>query len=94
MKKKLFAFWRYDQFPYVLGSEITDMNNDGQVETTRYGKGQWFKPFKIVPVLEGERIMNDLHILKLGRMEAMALAGQPFEDKARKILVIPPLTFP
>ena len=92
MKKKLFAFWRYDQFPNVLGGEITDMDAEGNVETANYGKGHWFKPIKIVPLAEGKRLMDELHTLKLERQLAIAKAGVPFTDKRDKLISIPPLT--
>ena len=32
----LFAFWRYDQYPYILGAEVTDVNYKGKVYAPSY----------------------------------------------------------
>jgi hypothetical protein len=61
---KLFAFWRYDAYPFVLGGEITKMREDGAVEVQGFGSGFWFHPFKIVPLAEGERIKRELESLE------------------------------
>lgn len=53
MNKELFAFWRYDLFPYVLGGKIVDVSPKGLVAIEGYGYGSWFRTFKIVPFEEG-----------------------------------------
>ena len=58
------AFWRYDCFPFVLCGKIVMMKNDGRVETEEFGRGSWFKPFKIVPYDEGLMIKNKLAALE------------------------------
>ena len=61
--KKLFAFWRYDQFPYVLGAEIEYINDDGFVRAKGFG-GMMFRPIKIVPIAAGEQINAKLKKLE------------------------------
>ena len=34
-----YAFWHYDQFPYYDGGEITEMRDDGGVQTREHGGG-------------------------------------------------------
>lgn len=51
MTKKLFAFWRYDTFPFYLGGEMIDMNDKGQVYIPKYQA--WFTPVLILPYEEG-----------------------------------------
>lgn len=60
MNEKLYAFWRYDQFPYVLGGTVTKMFDNGTVETKEYGRGSCFTPIKIVPLKAGMIIKRDL----------------------------------
>jgi hypothetical protein len=45
--ERLYAFWRYDQFPYVLGGAVVQMHADGLVETENYGRGAHFRPIKL-----------------------------------------------
>ena len=65
-KKKLgkYAFWKYDRVPYVLGGTITDILDDGRVETREYGKGYYFTPIKIVPIEDGLKIQDQLNAMK------------------------------
>lgn len=54
----LFAFWRYDQYPYVLGAEITRMNDRGDVYAPAYEA--WFHPVKLMPVKAGKALDDRL----------------------------------
>ncbi len=58
MNKKLYAFWSYDLFPYVLGGEIKDMREDGLVLIEAYHS--WFKPILILPFEKGQKIREEL----------------------------------
>lgn len=60
----LFALWRYDTYPYVLGGTITDILANGNVETKEYGYGFYFKPLLILPVKEGKELLNRLEALE------------------------------
>ncbi len=62
MEMKLFAFWRYDLFPYTLGGEFTKMRDDGFVYVPNY-RG-WFRPIKILPLEAGQHLLNELNKLK------------------------------
>jgi hypothetical protein len=48
MEKKLFAFWSYDIFPFVLGGEVVSFTESGAVEIKNYGSDYYFKPVKIL----------------------------------------------
>lgn len=69
----LFAFWRYDQYPYVLGAPITKMDDDGKVYAPNY-QG-WFTPIKLMPLKKGKELLD-------------ALKGQPdgLEAQRRRAL--------
>lgn len=57
---KLYAFWKYDLFPYLLGGEVEDMRDDGRVQVKGYGPGFWFKPTRLVPVKMGKALKQKL----------------------------------
>ena len=59
----LMAFWRYDLFPFVLCGKIVTMKGNGMVETEEYGRGQWFKPFQILPWVDGAVLKRELEEL-------------------------------
>ena len=50
----LYAFWKYDTFPFFVGGPVTRLRGDGFVETSNYGAGSWFRPLLIVPRQVGE----------------------------------------
>ena len=83
---KLFAFWSYDQFPYVLGGEITDMNSYGEVQTVQYGPGQWFVPSKIVPVAVGQVMLAQLQQLRIEYDDAKDKLHAEYLAKSKTIL--------
>lgn len=66
MTKKLFAFWRYDTFPFYLGGEVEDINDKGQVYIKTY-QG-WFNPFLILPYEEG--VKRDKEITMISKEHA------------------------
>lgn len=60
---KQIAFWRYDQFPFVLSGEVVKMNDEGKVTTKEYGIGFWFNPIKILPLAAGKKLSEALRKL-------------------------------
>jgi hypothetical protein len=60
MEQKLYAFWSYDEFPYVRSGEVVQINDDSTVEIKNFGKGYRFTPLKIVPLKAGLIIQQDL----------------------------------
>ena len=59
MDQKLYAFWKYDLFPYLLGGEVVRIDAGGYVEPLGYGKMK-VKPLIILPFERGEEIMRNL----------------------------------
>ena len=55
----VFAFWRYDQYPYVLGGVIDRINDKGLVRVPSYGNG-WVTPIKMMSVKAGEALLDAL----------------------------------
>jgi len=77
----LYAFWKYDQFPYVLGGEVRTFLKDGSV-TVRGYDGMAFTPVKIVPAKVGLALRETLN----GLTEEYRQAQQKIlEDALRKL---------
>jgi hypothetical protein len=62
MNKKLYAFWKYDLFPYILGGEVRDIDDRGLVYIEAY-QGR-FKPILILPLEKGLAIKKELNNLE------------------------------
>ena len=69
--KNLFAFWKYDQFPYLLGGTVTKLTDEGWVETIEYGPGNRFLAVKILPVGAGKKLNEKLRRMKTDRDSAL-----------------------
>ena len=59
---RLFAFWKYDLFPYYLGGAVKRMDEKGRVYIKSY-QG-WFKPLILLPLDEGKRLNEELEKLR------------------------------
>lgn len=89
---KLYAFWHYDTFPFVLGSPVrtgSEMRDDGRVQVDGYG-GAWFLPFKLLPVKKGKEVHEQLKALEAEYEKALASLKVDFEARREEILSIPP----
>ena len=83
---KLYAFWKYDQFPYVLGGEVRTFLEDGSVTIQGYG-GMAFTPVKVVPLKSGLALREELNAVK----EAYRVDQQKIlEDALRKLDKVAP----
>jgi len=88
MDKKLYAFWKHDTFPFLLGGEITEMRSDGMVETVGYGKGSWFPPVKILPLEDGRLMAMRLRQLKEQREQELSSIYAKYLDKRNEIITL------
>ena len=87
--KGLYAFWRYDQYPYVTGGTIVDINENGYVECKEYGRGYRFKPLLILPVKQGKELRHQLELLEQSYRKAKAQLRDEWEKKA---IALSPIT--
>lgn len=55
---KLYAFWKYDLPPYLLGGEVEEIRPDGITKIKGYTG--LFKPVKIVPLEKGIKLHKKL----------------------------------
>ncbi len=67
----LFAFWRYDQFPYVLGAEVTRMDDKGNTYAPSYQS--WFRPIKIMPTKAGKTLLAKIEQMRAEHTAARVL---------------------
>ena len=86
---KLFAFWKYATFPFVIGGEITRMLDNGMVETKQFGKGMFFEPFKILPLKEGEKKLAAFKRLKHEYDLSHTQFREEWFEQAEKIFFVP-----
>ena len=61
-EQKLYAFWRYDRYPFVLGGPIMKIGDGGEVYPEGY-EGCRFKPIKILPLDAGVRLHQQIRAL-------------------------------
>jgi len=57
-KQQLWAFWKYDLFPYVLGGEVESIECDGSVRV--FGGLVLMTPILILPKKEGQKRMDEI----------------------------------
>lgn len=55
---KLYAFWKYDLPPYLLGGEVEEIRPDGVAKIKGYTS--LFKPVKVVPLEKGIKLHKKL----------------------------------
>ena len=84
--KDLFAFWRYDFFPYVLGGPVDAMDEKGNVQTTNYGYGRWFRPIKLVPLVAGKELLAKLEVLRTEHLEAKRKLDEEWRAKIAALM--------
>lgn len=84
----LYAFWKYDQFPYCRWGEIDRWVED-KVGIKSYGYGFLFKPFLILP--------KEAALVKINAMDALTfdyaitknLAKADYDHRLTKVISIP-----
>lgn len=82
--QKLFAFWKYDIYPYVLGAYVIAFHDDGSVEVDGY-QGMRFLPIKILPYVAGEKLWTHLKELQTQHNAALKEFNKTWVLKARTL---------
>ena len=103
----MYAFWRYDKYPYVLHGEVVGGPDDeGMVQVKGYATmrsdgsygGGWFRPLLLISDTGGMELASKLDMLKVSRKEAMAKVELEYNDKlwaaAPRSLHLPKLSKP
>jgi len=85
MAKKitLWAFWRYDLYPYCLGAEVVQTNDDGSVYCKGWDNSKIY-PSLLVPGKPGEQLLEELKSLKAQYRARKNDLAKQFRSKARQ----------
>jgi hypothetical protein len=86
VKRKQFAFWKYDLFPFVLGAEILAEFPDGMVETVGYGHGYLFRPIAKLPFKKGFELRHELELMRAEHDTMIRLFNETYNRKAKEVL--------
>jgi len=81
---KLYAFWKYDLFPYLLGGEIESFKEGGRVYVPSYQAS--FRPVLILQGPEGQELQRRLH--NLGSQFVSAQNALKLEYEAKRALLL------
>lgn len=81
----LYAFWKHDQFPYLLGDQIARWVED-KVETVRYGRGYQFTPAKVVPLALGRQMQEQLDELRCNRTRDLGEVNAKYRGELGSLL--------
>lgn len=84
MNEKYYAFWKYDDIPYLLGGEVTEFKPNGQVSVKGY-TGMLFYPVKVVPLDEGLALKRYLDQAEIIYREKHKLIQNELNMAVRKI---------
>jgi hypothetical protein len=83
----LWAFWKYDLFPYCLGAPVESMNGE-YAKLTNYG-GMEVKFFKIVEGEAGAELNRKITELADSRTQAIRKLNQDFNKALAELIDIP-----
>ena len=81
---ELYAFWKYDRPPYLLGGKVVRICDDGCVVPEQYG-GYKFTPVKIVPLEAGLALQKKLDNAQYAYDEATQKALQDLKKVVAEI---------
>lgn len=83
IKLTKFAFWEYDQPPYVVGTETDGKRDkDGTVSVPSYGANARVKPLVMMDAVKGRETLNKLKQLDAMRRAACNAAYRVFKQDA------------
>ena len=82
-RQKLFAFWKYGSFPYILGGEVARFCDDGLVYIDSY-QGT-FRPVRVVLLAEGKALWDKLSELRQDHDDAEKKLREDYLAMAEKL---------
>lgn len=86
MTNKLYAFWRNDVYPYVLGGPVTKMDEEGRVQTRNYGPGHWFTPIKLLPHKSATKLLEELAKLREEYLQALSVLNADYRGRVTQLM--------
>ncbi len=86
---RLYAFWRYDRFPFVRGGEIGgwcphDWPGQDHIHL-KNSPGYFYKPIKIVPLTLGLKIQKTLDQMEAEREQGLNAVYSNFNQKLKEL---------
>jgi hypothetical protein len=82
-KQRLFAFWKYGTFPYVLGGEVERFGEGGLVYIKSYQS--WFRPVRVMLYEEGARLWEKLSSLRRSHDREIKAIREANKAEAEKL---------
>lgn len=83
MENKLYAFWKYDRPPYLLGDEVSQVHEDGSVSVVNYTYR--FKPVVILPLEKGLKLQKKLNKANAKYKKAVDEATKELKSVVKEI---------
>ena len=80
---KMYAFWKYDIPPFLLGGEVKEIQEDGCVSVVGYTSR--FKPVLIVPIEKGIKLQKKLNKANAKYKKIVATAKEDLLAVVKKI---------
>ena len=80
---KMYAFWKYDIPPFLLGGEVKEIQEDGCVSVVGYTSK--FKPVLIVPIEKGIKLQKKLNKANAKYKKIVATAKEDLLAVVKKI---------
>lgn len=80
---KMYAFWKYDIPPFLLGGEVKEIQEDGWVSVVGYTSR--FKPVLIVPIEKGIKLQKKLDKANAKYKKVVANAKEDLLALVKKI---------
>ena len=81
---ELFAFWKYDLFPYVHCGKVKELKNNGVVEVETM-KGYNFKSFKLTNLQEGIKLQEQLKQLEQEYNDEILVINNKYKAKVKAL---------
>lgn len=85
---RLYAFWKYDKPPYLLGAEVDERRKNGDIKPKGYGN-IWIKfneIMVIVPYEEGTKMKRELDIAEKEYKKSIDKAKNKLDKRVNKII--------
>jgi hypothetical protein len=85
----MFAFWKYDLFPYLLGGTVvkTRKEKDGiWAETKEYGRGYCFRVAFFLPTKIGKKLKEELETLRSEKDIETKKIHEKYKNKKSELL--------
>lgn len=85
MKYKLYAFWKHDIPPYVLGGEVTEIKSNGRVCVKGF-TGYSFLPLQILPLEEGRAKQKEIDLALKNYKNTIKKAEEELRSHIRTLM--------